>query len=392
MANFLKQPVRDTVDQNRRLYTSRYQNQDLRDGYKVGAYEYPEDLRERPDMQHYVAFYIKVREKSELAKDILSWDENAVFKPGSSVDEARTRGTTRLSVKNAGQAVDFLTDPKNIGTLTGLGILLKDTLSGNLGLETVGKAAVGGVAAAVGATIVKDLYKASGDDALSRGTTLRLKDVITLHVEERPSVRYSVNYTQKELGVLTGSLVQGSAALAAAGNAAAGSNIGQKAVGEGFARAMTELMGSIPLVGRSLNDLREISTATTTNPFRQVMFESVDYRTFNFRYRFFPKNRNESLRIAAIIDLFKKHMHPEISDNKLFFIYPSEFEIRYMYKTKQNPYINKIADCALTDLQVDYGGDQFATFEDGAPTEIGLTLTFRELEQITSEGIESYEY
>jgi hypothetical protein len=39
-------------------------------------------------------------------------------------------------------------------------------------------------------------------------------------------------------------------------------------------------------------------------------------------------------------------------------------------------------------MQVDYGGDQFSSFEDGAPTEIGLSLTFRELEQVTTQGVQ----
>ena len=43
-------------------------------------------------------------------------------------------------------------------------------------------------------------------------------------------------------------------------------------------------------------------------------------------------------------------------------------------------------------MQVDYGGEQFSTFEDGSPVEIGLSLTFKELEQMTSEGIKSYGY
>jgi hypothetical protein len=81
-------------------------------------------------------------------------------------------------------------------------------------------------------------------------------------------------------------------------------------------------------------------------------------------------------------------MHPELSPNKLFFIYPSEFEIRYFFKNDENHYFHKIGTCALTDMQVDYGGEQFSSFEDGAPTEIGLSLTFRELEQVTTQGVQ----
>jgi hypothetical protein len=34
-------------------------------------------------------------------------------------------------------------------------------------------------------------------------------------------------------------------------------------------------------------------------------------------------------------------------------------------------------------MEVNYGGEQFASFKDGTPVEINLSLTFRELEIIT---------
>ena len=129
-----------------------------------------------------------------------------------------------------------------------------------------------------------------------------------------------------------------------------------------------------------------------TNPFREVLFESVDYRTFQFSYRFLPRTESETKKIQSIISTFKENMHPEITQQKLFYIYPSEFDIKYFYKNKENKYLHKFARCALTDMVVDYGGDQFVTFNDGAPVEIGMTLKFQELEQMTSEGIKNYGY
>jgi len=43
-------------------------------------------------------------------------------------------------------------------------------------------------------------------------------------------------------------------------------------------------------------------------------------------------------------------------------------------------------------MAVDYGGEQFSTFQDGAPVEVGLSLTFTELESLTSGAIDSYGY
>jgi len=41
---------------------------------------------------------------------------------------------------------------------------------------------------------------------------------------------------------------------------------------------------------------------------------------------------------------------------------------------------------------VDYGGSQFSSFSDGAPTQISMNLSFRELELLTKESIRSQGY
>jgi len=66
--------------------------------------------------------------------------------------------------------------------------------------------------------------------------------------------------------------------------------------------------------------------------------------------------------------------------------------IEYFYKDEINPHIHRFARCALTNMSVEYGGEQFVTFEDGSPVEINMSLTFQELEQMTSEGITQNEY
>lgn len=362
-------------------------------GYRIGTYEYPNGLRQAEDLQHYIAFYINVRDKStggktENPNKFIGNDPNKQIAEAGVKEQLnenlRSAQSARISENDAKNAVSTIAN--NAGTIVAAG-----TIIGGIGLGTklrdipglTVKAAAAGLAARVA---VRMLQKLNLQNFLP-GTTSRLKEVITLHVEEKPSVKYGINYTDKDMGALTGLLVQGSAA-AAAGNL-------NKIAPEIQARFISELI-KLPALrgggGGTLNDIRELSTREKTNPFREVLFESVDYRTFNFRYRFYPKNQNETDKIKKIIELFKIHMHPELTKSKLFYIYPSEFDIQYFYKDKANPYVHKFARCALTDMSVDYGGEQFNTFRNGAPTEIGLTLTFRELEQLDSEAIKAYEY
>ena len=86
MAKGIYDPEKDSVDEIRKKYDAQYKNQ-YKGAYNIGTYEYPEGLRVKPDLQHYVAFYINVREKSQITqsrrnlnKDYLVDDERKFWK------------------------------------------------------------------------------------------------------------------------------------------------------------------------------------------------------------------------------------------------------------------------------------------------------------------------
>lgn len=346
-----------------------------KENYNVETFSYPSGLGQDPDLQHYVAFFISKRGKSKVEFQNFNKD----FRSSSPIGSGATN--TRLTEEQAGIALT--------GTVVAAGALAaasaiaaartKGILNKAPALEKAGTL-LGGAVLAAGI-----IEAAKNTPSLKPDTKKRISEVVTLHIEDRPTVKYGVNYQDKELGALTGFL-------SGVGSATKSIEEGLSFGGETFARIAAEVArvpSLIPGVGSRISDLLGVSSRTKTNPFREVLFESVDYRTFNFRYRFFPKDAQESERVQNIINLFKFHMHPELSDNKFFYIYPSEFEIVYYYRNKVNNYFNRISECALTDLSVEYGGDQFATFEDGAPTEITINLTFRELELMTKQTIKN---
>jgi len=354
-------------------------NQSLKD-YRVGALEYPDGLRTKPDLQNYVAFFINSRDKTRTGKNEQKQRYLVSEKEQKKINAINDRGS-RLTQSQIEQGGQNLLD--NAGTIAagtaaavaiGSGSRIKDLSS--LALKTFGAGLAGYAAAELVQKLDLELFKS--------GSTSRLVDVITLHISEKPVVQYGVNYTNKDIGAIAGILIQSSAKtkLEAMGDA------------ETQARVLAEI-AKIPQLksgGGVITDLLELSSRTKTNPFREVFFESVNYRTFQFNYRFLPKTPQETRKVQKIISIFKQHMHPELSEKKLFYIYPSEFDIKYYYKDKENNYLHKFARCALTDMVVDYGGDQFVTFPDGAPIEIGMSLKFQELEQMTSEGIEANGY
>jgi hypothetical protein len=63
----------------------------------------------------------------------------------------------------------------------------------------------------------------------------------------------------------------------------------------------------------------------------------------------------------------------------LFMKIPDTFEIKFLYKGAENLNVNKIGECVLQDIDVDYSGSgTWATHNDGSPVQIRLTLQFTE--------------
>lgn len=348
--------------------------------YNWNAYSYPENLGRNPDLRHYVAFFINVREKSKSENRYDTFDKNEV---------PILRTTKKPTAENYGVAL-----PKVLALQTAL------TVAGIQKVGSISNATKGKNPREAAANVVKSVLtfiftglatKEISDAALRQINILginnfsRLKDVITLHIEDRPTVKYGMNYTEKDLGVLAGFFAS-FASQSESWQNTLNSSFGAEALALGAIQ-----LAKIPsaIGGATISDLLGAAAGVKINPFREVLFESIDYRTFNFKYRFFPKSEKETNAVKNIIDKFKEHMHPDLSANGFFFIYPSEFEIVYYYinpkteEPKENIYFNRIASCALTDMSVEYGGDTFSTFNNGAPTQINLTLTFRELEQLT---------
>lgn len=379
---------KDAVDARRQnAREGVYTNQHKTGEYQIGTLEFPIGLRQKPDMQHYVAFYINVRDKSTKGKIAKEKDYTVSNQEQTRLDDIKRSNFSQQAVEfareNIKQNVGFLVGVLTVGSLTNSMLGKTSTVSDLLKAGGVGL--IGGLAA--GAVVDKFVEFIDRQPEFASGKTSRLKEVITLHVSERPAVKYGTNYANKDMGLLTGLLVQGSAS----------GSLQETISGAGMelgAALLTQLakVPSLKAGGGVISDVLELSTRQKVNPFREVLFESVDYRTFQFSYKFFPKDKFETEKVENIIKTFKQHMHPELTNNKMFYIYPSEFDIEYFYKDKVNPHIHRFARCALTNMSVEYGGEQFVTFEDGAPVEINMSLTFQELEQMTSEGITQNEY
>ncbi len=122
-----------------------------------------------------------------------------------------------------------------------------------------------------------------------------------------------------------------------------------------------------------------------------MYYEGPAFRKFDYSFKFWPRNADETDRVQKIIKLFKYHMHPALDSRyggRMFRI-PSEFEIHYLCRAGVNDKLNRISRCALQGCDVKYGPDEgnYKTFEDNAPVAYTMTLSFKELEFMTKATI-----
>jgi hypothetical protein len=154
------------------------------------------------------------------------------------------------------------------------------------------------------------------------------------------------------------------------------------------------------------------SLGVAVNPNVQLLFRSIGLRQFQFEFMFSPKNPNESAAVQNIIRMFKFHAAPEIlgsflnTDNctinntdinsiaaGLAFVIPSSFNIQFLYLNPksnswdENNNIHRIGNCVLENIAVDYAPNGWSTFTDGNPTQIRMTLQFKETTIVTKSEV-----
>ena len=91
---------------------------------------------------------------------------------------------------------------------------------------------------------------------------------------------------------------------------------------------------------------------------------------------------------------FKRAAAPELASGGWFLKVPNVFKIQYKTGANDNHWLNKIKACALTNISVNYtASGMWSTLEDGAPTAVGLDLSFMEIKTILADDYgDSFQY
>lgn len=133
------------------------------------------------------------------------------------------------------------------------------------------------------------------------------------------------------------------------------------------------------------------SQGLAINPNQQVMFDSINLRTFSFEFVFMPKSKEETKDVKDIIEAFKMYSRPRTVENTygMVFVPPSIFKIDFRFLNGRNQYVNKVADSVVTNVEVDYTPNGWSTHQDGSPVYIKMKVDFKELALIDRDGVTS---
>ena len=124
---------------------------------------------------------------------------------------------------------------------------------------------------------------------------------------------------------------------------------------------------------------------TILNPNLELLFKGPQLRNFPFTYLFLPREKGEADQVIGIIRTLKENMTPRIQSN-FFLKSPNVFSVEYLKGGTPHPYLNRIKLCALRSCNVEYAPlGTYATFPDGMPHAVRMTLQFTELDPVYSE-------
>lgn len=334
---------------------------------RVGSHTFPTDLLADKNNQYggnYVIFYINVHQDSKIVKS----GENAI----ADAAYQSMRGDA-----NTMQVSDKVRTSIAAVTGVGAGLTASKTIQSAVGIKNeavnvAGNALIGGATGAAAATHFGGATK----------KYVQMKQAICLYLPTDLQIKYGVNWEEADLAG-SAAIATGAEGLSEAISKGSKSLAGETAKSVGAYGA--GLVSQIPGVGQFLAK----TSGTTANPKKEQLFKNVDFRTFSFSYQFFPRNYSELEAVQNIIYQFKLHMHPEYKDSQNFlYIYPSEFDIAYYNNGRENTSIHRHTSCVLTDMSINYGPQGIvSTFENGAPTQININLTFKELAVLSKESI-----
>ena len=139
------------------------------------------------------------------------------------------------------------------------------------------------------------------------------------------------------------------------------------------------------------------------NPNTELLFQKMNLRTFNLKFKLVPYNAEDVASISTIVKTFKLAMLPnyQITDSKIFgydakgalqagFItVPNLCQVTYMQGGSKHSYLPTYKKCAITDFKVNYTPDNnYATLQNSFPVAVEINISFLETKLVFAEDVD----
>ena len=355
--------------------TSRLDNDPLH----FSSISYPRDIVNDGTNGHYMLFYINVQNKTKFnykgpggvdvgGVNVFTESED-IYKQGELVSPQGTEYTTSGNTSKPSYSDEF---SKLRGTMSETDLI---KLSRN-----------------------KQNREGFLSNSLGNRLTSRVTDSIAIYLPPNVTDSYANSYNATETGFLGFMLASGGKFLdqfrqkdmmSASGTAlSALSGVFEEALkqsGSALIETFTAAEGGYELANKIFG--------RSANPYLEVLYGGPQLRTFNYSFKFAPKNEDEKNDVQKIIQMFRFHSAPEHrNDHNMFLGLPSEFDIHYMYQAEdgvanENTHYPKIATCVLQNVTTNFTPNGVKSHADGSPVVITMDLQFLETELITKDHI-----
>mgnify|MGYP001208322426 FL=1 len=335
------------------------------DPFAFNALSYPKDVQNNFQNGHYMIFYVNVQNKTKYVYDPADSKE---------VTDERLKGASENEIRYEElKAIRMGDVPATSDQVARPGTTLKEETF--LNIDTSAN------------------YTVNKGVKSSTENTKRITDSVALYLPANVEDNTVAGYNDAKTGI-AGFLV--ASGFDAKGKDAAATAKSVVASMEGVLKDTT--MRAIGLVGElfgaeGTEGLAKKAFGEADNPYMEVLFDSMQLRTFIYNFQFAPRNEQEAYEVQRIIQLFRFHMAPELRPGVNRYLgLPSTFDIHYMFLSKdgvasENNFYNRIATCVLQDCSVNYTPGGVKSFEDGGPTQTTMKLSFKEIQLLTKDKI-----
>ena len=256
-----------------------------------------------------------------------------------------------------------------------------------------------------------------GEDVLSFSSRKRMEfgkrtlGHITLPIPDGVSDLNKVNYTDGSLNPAQATFADSVAAALLGDKADAGPGEELRTAFDNLGKEDAEVKKALggffasKTLGLDKNETLARTEGQIFNDNLELLFKGPTLRSFNFRYKFSPRDESEIKQVMKIIRAFKQSSAVQKSKSGIFLVTPNTYKLEFKkggrgLGNKNHMFLPKVKECALTQVAVDYMPEgSYMTYESEDPSLEGsmvsyiITLSFQELEPLfnddyfTLEGI-----